>query len=168
MQLMPEATVTYQVIYSNEYIEVRRNNISGHHGLFSRKEFTNDQLISAFTAEQVFRKPSYQTIQISDRRHISLQPHFLQYVNHSCEPNCFFNTTDMEFIALHAVNSGDELTFFYPSTEWRMAQPFMCYCGKINCCGLIEGASQMPGNLLKQYKLTTYIHKKLNTFGRYD
>ncbi len=166
MHPMPETSMTYQVIYSNEDIEVRQSLFSGHHGLFARKEFTPDLLITAFAAEQVFRKPSYLTIQISDRRHISLQPHFLQYVNHSCEPNCFFDTTGMEFITLSTVHSGEELTFFYPSTEWRMAQPFVCYCGKSNCCGLIEGAAQMPGEILKLYKLTNYIQRKLDRIGR--
>lgn len=26
------------------------------------------------------------------------------------------------------LKEGDELTFFYPSTEWSMAQPFDCLC----------------------------------------
>jgi len=38
---------------------------------------------------------------------------------------------------------GDELTFFYPSTEWDMAQPFDCLCGAPTCRGRISGAKAM-------------------------
>ncbi|KAG9499103.1 hypothetical protein J7337_009916 [Fusarium musae] len=38
---------------------------------------------------------------------------------------------------------GDELTFFYPSTEWHMAQPFDCLCGTPSCRGRISGARDM-------------------------
>ncbi|KAK6699935.1 hypothetical protein SNK03_012673 [Fusarium graminearum] len=38
---------------------------------------------------------------------------------------------------------GDELTFFYPSTEWHMAQPFDCLCGTGSCRGRISGARDM-------------------------
>ncbi|KAB8242433.1 hypothetical protein BDV35DRAFT_366204 [Aspergillus flavus] len=40
---------------------------------------------------------------------------------------------------------GDELTFFYPSTEWTMVQPFQCGCGAglRRCLGRVAGASQI-------------------------
>lgn len=31
--------------------------------------------------------------------------------------------------ALRDIKEGDVLEFFYPSTEWDMAQPFECSCG---------------------------------------
>ena len=35
----------------------------------------------------------------------------------------------MRLTALRPISEGDELTFFYPSTEWAMAEPFECGCG---------------------------------------
>lgn len=36
---------------------------------------------------------------------------------------------------------GDELTFFYPSTEWASASPFKCLCGagEGRCIGMQRG-----------------------------
>jgi hypothetical protein len=33
------------------------------------------------------------------------------------------------------IEVGQELTFFYPSTEWDMAQGFECICGTATCRG---------------------------------
>jgi hypothetical protein len=38
---------------------------------------------------------------------------------------------------------GEELTFFYPSTEWNMDQGFSCFCGTDSCLGYIGGAKNM-------------------------
>jgi hypothetical protein len=67
----------------------------------------------------------------------------------------------MEFQALKEIGPGDELTFFYPSTEWEMAQPFQCFCGTTNCLGMIQGASLMPEQILAGYVLTNFIHRQL-------
>jgi len=33
------------------------------------------------------------------------------------------------------------VTFFYPSNEWLMVQPFGCMCGAPSCLRRIEGAA---------------------------
>jgi len=38
---------------------------------------------------------------------------------------------------------GDELSFYYPSTEWEMTQSFDCLCGTASCLGKISGAKYM-------------------------
>lgn len=52
---------------------------------------------------------------------------------------------------------GDELTFFYPSSEWTMAQPFNCFCGASNCRGRIDGAGKMSAKQLEGLWLNGYI-----------
>lgn len=52
---------------------------------------------------------------------------------------------------------GDELTFFYPSSEWAMAQPFDCFCGSSNCRGRIDGAGKMSAKQLEGLWLNGYI-----------
>jgi hypothetical protein len=94
-------------------------------------------------------------------KHITLQPEFLQYINHSCAPNVFFDTTAMQLVALKEIREGEEMTFFYPSTEWEMIQPFNCYCGSHNCLGQIQGAAFLPKNAWKQYRLTDFIQRQL-------
>lgn len=76
-------------------------------------------------------------------------------VNHSCEPNVAFDLSsedqnEWHVRALKTIREGEtrkclyaipatkytdhlstyaQVTFFYPSTEWDMAQPFDCICG---------------------------------------
>ena len=46
------------------------------------------------------------------------------------------------------LKKGDMLSFFYPSTDWTLAQPFDCWCGAAEkCCGRIEG----PGRWTRRY-----------------
>lgn len=105
-------------------------------------------------------EPNYLTVQTSDHTHIILHPEFVQYINHHCDPNCFFDTTTMLLVALRDINKGDEFGFFYPSTEWNMQQPFRCYCGATNCVGEISGAAQLTDEQVKQYRLTDYIMQR--------
>ena len=76
-------------------------------------------------------------------QHINLNSDLL-YANHSCTPSLVFDTGRMEarVVADRPLRAGDELTFFYPSTEWEMDRPFRCRCGagKGKCLGWIDGA----------------------------
>ncbi|KAG8894610.1 hypothetical protein FRB99_001103 [Tulasnella sp. 403] len=74
----------------------------------------------------------YSTVQCGPNEHFELNSDLL-YVNHSCEPNVAFDISssfrqDWHVRALKDINAGNALTFFYPSTEWDMAQPFDCSC----------------------------------------
>lgn len=47
----------------------------------------------------------------------------------------------MQLVALRELDIEEEMTFFYPSTEWEMTQSFSCYCGSPACIGEIRGAA---------------------------
>jgi hypothetical protein len=68
----------------------------------------------------------------------------------------------MELICLTDLEVGDELTFFYPSTEWNMSQTFICNCKSNNCLGLINGASHLDKTTLAKYCLTDFIKQQLD------
>lgn len=59
------------------------------------------------------------------------------------------------------LRAGDELTFFYPSTEWAMAQPFECRCGEKECRGVISGAKDMEEKVLREYWLNEHVEELL-------
>ena len=63
----------------------------------------------------------------------------------------------MQLECVSDIKVGDELCFFYPATEWRMAQQFVCNCGRPSCVGLIQGAADTDSAILKKYKLTDFI-----------
>lgn len=106
-------------------------------------------------------KPTYATVQCGRDKHLDLNSDLL-YINHSCEPSLIFDTGNMNVIAgPKGIQIGEELTFFYPSTEWTMAQPFNCLCGKPSCRGLISGARDMTDAQLSGIWLNAHIRELL-------
>jgi hypothetical protein len=57
------------------------------------------------------------------------------------------------------VKAGEEITFFYPSTEWKMVRPFVCLCGAPGCIGYVAGAKYLPLDRLAQYFINPHIRK---------
>jgi len=151
----------YRIISDHSFAEVRQQLFNNQKALFALQSFQPGEMIAEFYAGTIASEPTYLTVQVDVGKHITLQPEFLQYINHSCEPNVFFNTTTMQLIALKEIQQEEELTFFYPSTEWEMIQPFNCYCGSINCLREIRGAAYLPKNIWKQYRLTDFILQQL-------
>jgi hypothetical protein len=145
--------------------EVKIDELRNHRALYSTKGFHPDELMIAFAAGVVHESPNYLTVQVNDGEHIELSPEYLECTNHSCDPNCFFDTMRYQLIALRKIEIGDELTFFYPSTEWDMDRSFKCHCGSQCCIGLIQGARYLSREVVKRYRFTDYIHKKLIAAG---
>ncbi|KAK7026501.1 hypothetical protein VNI00_015581 [Paramarasmius palmivorus] len=102
------------------------------------RPMTSDETSLGFKAGEVIcnlssARPasrSRMTVQIGVNEHIELSSD-LVFTNHSCEPNIAFDLSGQEWkaVALRDVKTGDELTFFYPSTEWNASDPFECMCG---------------------------------------
>lgn len=59
--------------------------------------------------------------------------------------------------------AGDELVFFYNSTEWELSAPFACRCNTSACCGTVRGAKHMTPAQLSHYRLTDFIKGKLSS-----
>ena len=149
------------VFSSHDFAAVVVNSLSGEKSLVSLSNFKMGDVLTIFFAGNTFNVPNYLTIQIDTNTHISLSPEFLQYTNHSCNPNVFFDTNSMQLIALKEISANDHLCFFYPSTELDMARPFECKCGSNNCLNTIRGALHVPMDLLLQYKLTDFIQGEI-------
>lgn len=100
--------------------------------------------------------------QVSATQHAELESELL-YLNHSCDPSVHLDTRSMTLRALRDLAPGDELSFFYPATEWAMAQPFRCWCGAARCLGQVLGASQLPVGVLAGYELNEHIRELLRS-----
>lgn len=157
----PLTSPVYTTISNHDIAEVRRNTSNDQNALFILKAVKAGGLIAGFSAGTISAEPTYLTVQVGVEKHITLQPEFLQYINHSCDPNVFFNTTTMELVALKDLNPGEELTFFYPSTEWKMTQSFDCYCGSPKCLGSIRGAAYLSKQVQEEYRFTDFIQQQL-------
>ena len=150
-----------KVIEVFDFCELRKDESNGHLGLFSRKKFSIGDLVINFGSSTMLDTPNYLTVQIGINQHILMSPEYLQFTNHSCNPNLLYNTATMELECLRDISIGDELTFFYPATEWKMSQKFECQCGEIDCIGLVQGAADTPFEILNKYKLTNFIKSML-------
>ncbi|KAI9802637.1 MAG: hypothetical protein M1825_002659 [Sarcosagium campestre] len=110
-------------------------------------------------------KAAYSSVQISAEAHIELNSDLI-YCNHSCDPSLIF---DMEALEVRVVENkplrvGDQLSFFYPSSEWDMAQPFDCVCNAPNglCKKHITGAKDMATKDLNGFWLNRHIIELLD------
>ncbi|KAK3683842.1 hypothetical protein B0T22DRAFT_263183 [Podospora appendiculata] len=122
-------------------------------GVFAKMDFTPCTVAEG--------GPTYATVQMGRNKHLNLNSDLL-YINHSCEPSLIFDTGNLNILAgPKGLQPGDELTFFYPSTEWSMAQPFDCGCGKPACRGRISGASDMTDAELEGVWLNGHIRELL-------
>lgn len=152
----------YRVVSDHQFAVVRQNLVNNQKAFFAQQAYQPGDVITEFSAGLTLSEPTYLTVQVDVDKHIMLHPEHLQYINHSCDPNVFFDTYAMKVIALKAIGEGDEMTFFYPSTEWNMAQPFTCYCGTNRCLGQIQGAAHISRDILATYELTRFIQQQLH------
>ena len=107
---------------------------------------------------------SYSTTQAGRDVHVELNSD-IHFTNHSCDPTLEWHMDSFEIRVRRdrPLAKGERLSYFYPSTEWTLAQPFDCWCGAGEgmCCGRIEGAEKMDEELLKRYWLNGYIEELL-------
>ncbi len=162
---MTTKTITasnYKTISNHPFADVLLNESTNQKSLHATLHLKKGETICIFKAGITQSYATYLTVQTELNTHITLEPEFLQYINHSCEPNVFFDTASFELIALKDLHVGDELTFFYPSTEWEMSQSFVCNCKTQGCLQLINGASFLDKLTLEKYTLTAFIQQQLN------
>lgn len=114
-----------------------------------------------FSAKSMVATPTFLTVQVSDDKHIFFSPPFLQYINHSCDPNVYVDADLRKIISLKDLQRGDEVSFFYPSTEWSMQQPFRCHCRAERCHTIIRGAAFLDGDAASKHLLNRHIRERL-------
>lgn len=154
----------YQVIDTLDFAEARQNITTLSKALFALKAFNENDIICHFTITEVFKTPTYLTIQKGVDEHIMIAPTNLQLTNHSCNPNVLFDTDKLQFICIRKINVGDELCFFYPATEWDISQPFECLCNADNCLKTIQGAKYLSKEILSKYRLTSFIQSMIQQY----
>ncbi len=126
--------------------------------LVTDQPFSASQLIYRINHYHLTPKPTYQTIQISAAEHIE-ELGVVAYLNHSCQPNTLVDTTAFTLTAARDIAAGEELNFFYPSTEWEMDRPFVCLCGAPQCIRLVAGAKYLAVDTLSRYFINEHIRQ---------
>lgn len=124
-------------------------------GATAQSFFPADSVIYEISDFLSFSSPTYQTVQVSENIHVL--DTVLSHLNHSCSPNTFIDCKNLKLVAEKDINKGDELHFFYPSTEWVMSSEFDCDCGDKRCLGKIVGARSLSDSILRRYKVNDHI-----------
>ena len=131
-------------------------------GAFSLVDLPAGAVFATITGTTPSHK-AYTSVQTGRDTHIELNSD-LVYCNHSCAPSLVFDMARMEVRVVDdkPLKIGDALTFFYPSSEWEMDQPFQCTCEASGCRGWISGAKTMAAEELDGYWLNGHIAELLN------
>lgn len=123
--------------------------------LTTKQKYNKGEVICAMPSENITDKPNRFTVQIARDRHTHVGK--LAALNHSCDPNVILDTENMEMVAARDIEKGEELYFFYPSTEWQMDAPFICLCGSANCINVVAGARFLALSTLERHYLNPHI-----------
>lgn len=136
----------------------------GYQTLIAQRSFSPGEVITSFSIAEAYRQANTHSLQVDRCSHAMIHPVELQYTNHSCAPNAFFDTVQGEVICLNAIQQRTSITIFYPATEWDMTNGFTCLCGSDNCLGRIQGAKYLREDILSRYDLSEHI-KALKNMG---
>ena len=123
---------------------------ANHHTVYSTKKISKgENIIELEGIPQSF--PSKYSLQIAEKKHLvpfsdssEDERSFWRFLNHSCQPNSYFDLDKMTLIALREIHAGQEITYNYCTTEYDMASPFKCVCGSDVCYGEIKGFRYLP------------------------
>ena len=121
-----------------------------------QRPIPNGSVVLTFDSDVTERPtPTVSSLQVGVDEHVDGPP--VWYLNHSCEPNVFVDTVARTVVAVRDIRSGEDIRYFYPATEWQLAQPFACSCGAETCLGWITGAREMDPAVLGRYRLNEHI-----------
>jgi len=132
-----------------------------YHALIVTQDLKINNSLIKFDYKDILEKPNRFTLQVGENQHITFKQDYLKYLNHSCNPNIYIDLDKKELIAIKDIKAGEELSFFYPSTEWEMEEAFDCNCKAEKCLGKIKGAKYINKEILAEYKLSVFIKSSL-------
>lgn len=101
--------------------------------------------------------PNHQALlQVGPNTYIGPSGAFDDYINHSCDPNCWVQVAGNRAIvfSLYVIPKNTELTFDYSTTatdthdKWKMD----CACGTAKCRKVISGFQYLEPSLQEEYK----------------
>jgi hypothetical protein len=105
--------------------------------LVATEPIDEGQLIVLSCEEEVQTHRTWRTLQIGENRH--LWNEFLNFVDHSCEPNALLDVDKLALVAIRPIEKEEPITFFYPGSEVELSQSFACQCGSEHCLKDIRG-----------------------------
>lgn len=160
-KLVSEPKAVYPLTIENlSHLVTYSPNATNPDSLLSKVDLPAGAYLTTITAATEAPK-RWSTVQISKEKHVELNS-ALMYMNHSCVPSLEIDTNMMEIRVSKTkdLKIGDELSFFYPSTEFEMDRAFECLCGAgSHCVGTVTGASEINEEVLRTWWVNEHIIK---------
>lgn len=150
---------TPMIVCPADLVEVEGR--AGGRGVAAARAFRRGETISPIPVTARRARPTRLTVRIGTGEHVEVG--WLGTLNHSCDPNVRLDTARMVVVAERDVAAGEELAYFYPSTEWEMAEPFACACGSPRCLGFVRGARDLPREVLDRYFVNDHVRRRAST-----
>lgn len=129
-------------------ITVKKSKIDGH-GCFATARFPKGKKIAEYAGEKISRREIKRRLQGLQRIQIcaidtywaidgSVGGNGTQFINHSCQPNCFVRIANghILFFAKRDIEPGEEIVLDYEAS-WH-ADDYGCRCGAPNCRGTMN------------------------------
>ena len=138
-------------------------------GLFARVPIIIGQTIFYFTGRRGDdTHTNVLSLEIDKNLFIESDLKYDDFLNHSCDPNCYIDFSDVSLKVLKPIQRGQELTYIYNTSEWDLinsATPsfFKCDCNTKNCIGIIRGFRYLTEQQRKEIKnlVSPAIRKRL-------
>jgi hypothetical protein len=124
------------------------------------------------TTHSAVREATWSSFQTSRTHHAEFNS-ALVYMNHSCAPTVELEVYspdgqgrypggvagEVRVVRDRDLQVGDELTWFYPSTEWASPRPFQCLCGAGEgmCIGMQKGSKYLSREVLDRYFVNKHV-----------
>eukprot|EP00842_Homolaphlyctis_polyrhiza_P004831 jgi/Hompol1/5349/HPOL_004357-RA len=159
VEYKPPFDISRPIFPDRMYVVLNKANFSSK--LVAKRSFKAGEIVAPISRITPNAKKSWTTVQFGRDFHIELNSE-LVYMNNSCNPSVWIDPVHSNVIAARDLEADEELTFFYPSTEWDMDKPFTCWCNSTNCLGVISGAKHIARNELHKYKFSKHIMELLD------
>lgn len=95
-----------------------------------------------------------EALQIDEYKFLESTAKFDDFLNHSCNPNCYIDWQTLNLIALKDIPKDEELSFNYNISEYDLLEggnfTFKCKCGSKNCIGEVKGFKYLSSEQKKE------------------
>lgn len=158
------------------YIEIKKS--FNEKGLFAKRIIKKGSELFHFNGEMMDSAHTnrIKSLQIDENKFLesTAETKFDDFLNHSCNPNCYIDWKTLNLLALKDIRKGEELSFNYNISEYDLLDggnfSFKCKCGSKNCLEEIRGfryLSKEQKNKIKEF-ISPFLKNKLEQILSYE
>ena len=163
--------------YLTDKCEVQNRDVTGGKAVYARDMIEPGELVAVWTgrivsAEELDELPldiRRHTVQVEERLYLASNgpDEGPDFINHSCEPSAGLDG-QVAIVALHRIQSGDEVTIDYAMCDGSPYDEFDCACGSRFCRGRVTGEDWRIPMLWERYAghFSPYLERRIRALKR--